>query len=497
MLRYLGVSVVSFVALTSTIINPAYGAGVSFTNHTSAGQGTYLHGELNNDGREDFVYTEGQTTGGFAVVLSTGDGTYAVPTDYALPFGESAFAVGIGDFNSDGQADLVVFGTNGTNQQFDLFLYVNDGSGTFTEKTSLPVNSEVVDAAVGDFNHDGIMDVAFIANGDLNVWFGNGQSGFNPGPVTPVPQDGPMLLGDFDGDGHADIAITDMVNYDTVQVLYGDGKGDFSSQMTLQVPGGSSLFGATDVNGDGKMDIVASTFSPSNPNHVTVYYGDAGRTLASHTVIPILHCASNTATPIAADMNGDGINDLVVPESDCNDGGQATRYVAVLTRNANASYIPDQIVYTSPSASLILQWLSVIRGNANSKPDIAFSQCTAAPCSIQANYNTHVLMNMTAGAFHSCGAPLSFTGINVCSPIAGSTVATAVPFHVGAAGQVVMRKVEVWVDGKKITEQLNGFSNYSFLDETLNLTQGSHRVTIFAAGWDNSLQKKSFTLYVR
>src|ERR1700692_789562 len=111
MLQYLKVSVVSFVALTSTVINPAFGAGVSFTNHTSAGQGTYLHGELNNDGREDFVYTEGQTTGGFAVVLSTGDGTYAVPTDYALPFGESAFAVGIGDFNSDGQADLVVFGT--------------------------------------------------------------------------------------------------------------------------------------------------------------------------------------------------------------------------------------------------------------------------------------------------------------------------------------------------------------------------------------------------
>jgi hypothetical protein len=108
-----------------------------------------------------------------------------------------------------------------------------------------------------------------------------------------------------------------------------------------------------------------------------------------------------------------------------------------------------------------------------------------------------VLLNTSAGTFHACNAPLSFTGINVCSPIAGSTVATAVPLHVGAAGQVAMRKIEVWVDGKKVTQQLNGFSNYSYLDETLNLTQGSHRVTIFAAGWDNSLEKKTFTVYVR
>lgn len=498
MLRCLGISVVSFVALTSTIINPAFGAGVSFTDHTSAGQGTYLHGELNSDGREDFVYTLGQTTGGFAVVLSTGDGTYAPPQEYALPFGESAISVGIGDFNGDGKADLVVSGANDASQQYDLFVYVNDGTGMFTETTSLPLGNEVVDLAVGDFNHDGLMDVAFISGLDLNVWLGNGQSGFTPGPVTAVAQDGPMLLGDFDGDGYADIAISDLVNYDKVQVLFGDGKGDFSNQMTLQGPsGGHSLFGATDVNGDGKMDIVASTYFPANPNHVSVYYGDGSRTFASHTTIPIRHCASNTATPIAADMNGDGINDLVVPESDCNDNGQATRYVGVLTRNANSSYNSDEIVYTSPSASLILNWLSVIRGNADTKPDLAFAQCTAAPCSLQVNYDTHVLLNTSAGTFHSCDAPFSFTGINVCSPIAGSTVASAVPFHVGAAGQAIMRKIEVWVDGKKVTQQLNGFSNYSYLDETLSLTQGSHRVTIFAAGWDNWLEKKVFTLYVQ
>jgi hypothetical protein len=490
---------VGFLLASLTYVNviPAFGAGVNFSTRTSSGQATYLHADLNHDGREDFVYTLDQTTGGFAVTLSIGHGRYAAPAEYSLPDGESAFAIGIGDFNSDQKADLAIFGASTDAQQHDLFLYLNNGDGTFRQEQSFPVDTEVTCVVVGDFNHDRLMDLAFMSQSGLTVWFGDGNSGFTPGPTTPVSQSGSLMLGDFDGDGNADIAIGDLVNFDSFQVLYGDGTGAFPSQATIQVPAGHSLFGAADVNSDGVMDIVVSTFYPNSPNNVGVYYGDSSRQFSSHTTIPIEHCASNTAVPVAADINGDGINDLVVPESDCGVYGEATRYVGVLTRNADASYNPDQIVYTSPSSSLILEWLSVIRGNADTKPDIAFSQCTATPCSVQANFDTLVLLNTTPGNFHSCDAPSAFEGINVCSPAAGGIVASQVPFHVGAAGQVVMRKVEVWVDGNKIAEQLNGFSNYSFLDSTLTLSPGAHNVNIYAAGWDNSLQEKSFTLTVQ
>src|SRR5215471_4371358 len=99
MSKYRGASVGFFLAsLTYVNAIPAFGAGVNFSTHTSSGQATYLHADLNNDGREDFVYTLGQTTGGFAVALSTGHGRYAAPAEYSLPDGESAFAIGIGDF---------------------------------------------------------------------------------------------------------------------------------------------------------------------------------------------------------------------------------------------------------------------------------------------------------------------------------------------------------------------------------------------------------------
>ena len=484
-------------ALTCTLTSPAFAAGVSYTQHISSGNSTYQHADLNDDGREDFVYTLGQTTGGFAVVLSNGDGTYAAPVSYTLPYGEEAFAIGIGDFNSDRKADLAIFAAGSESRQYDLFLYLNDGKGAFTEKKSFPLDTEVTSVVVGDFNHDGVMDLAFIADSGLNVWFGDGDSGFTPGPISQVSEAGTMMLGDFDGDGNADIAIGDVVNYDSFQVLFGDGSGAFPYETTIHVPGGHSLFGAADVNSDGKMDIVASTFYPNSPDHIDVYYGDADRAFANHTTILTKHCASNTAIPLAEDVNGDGIKDLIVPESGCGVEGQATEYVGVRTRNPDSSYNSDQIVYQSPSASLILDSLSAVRGNADTRPDLAFSQCTAAPCVLQANYDTEMLLNTTSGSFHTCNAPDAFEGINVCSPIAGSTVASSVPFRIGAAGQVIMRKVEVWVDGKKMVEQLNGFSHYSFLDATLKLSQGSHQVDIYAAGWDNSLQERSFTLYVR
>ena len=60
-----------------------------------------------------------------------------------------------------------------------------------------------------------------------------------------------------------------------------------------------------------------------------------------------------------------------------------------------------------------------------------------------------------------------------------------------------MRKVEVWVDGQKLGELLNGFSRYSFFDRTFTLTPGTHQVDVYGAGWDNGLVEKSFKLSVQ
>ena len=103
----------------------------------------------------------------------------------------------------------------------------------------------------------------------------------------------------------------------------------------------------------------------------------------------------------------------------------------------------------------------------------------------------------SVGNFPTCVAPNAFEGINVCSPAAGATVTSPVSFKVGAAGQVPMRDVEVWIDGKKLGGQVDGFSNYTFLNRSASFSKGTHNVGIFAAGWDQLLEKKTFTLKVK
>lgn len=487
-----------FCAAALGVISSAIAfASVSFTQKTSAGAASPTHADLNNDGREDFVYPA-PNGAAFQVQLSSGDGTYAAPVSYTLPGGATVELITIADFNGDGQADLFVLGTPGGAQN-TAFVYINDGSGAFTlggQFATPAINSGVAGLVAADFNHDGRMDIAWVQYPYVIVWLGDGKGQFTAGPQTQVQYTGTLMLGDFDGDGHADLAIADFTNYQNVQILYGDGTGAFPDTKFIQLPQGyHSLPGVTDVNSDGISDLVAATFYPDNPNYISVYYGQYSRDWNANTVIPISHCAGRQV-PIAADVNGDGINDLIVPESDCGNDAETTHYIGVLTRNMNSGYNPDQIVYMSSSPDLILENFTVIRANADSKPDIAFSQCTATPCTSASEFEAVVLLNTTGGTFHGCDAPSAFVGMNVCSP-ASTYMSTAVQFSIGAAGQTDMHKVEVWVDGKKLGEQLDGFSRYSFFDRTFDINPGTHQVDIYGAGFDNSLVHKSFTLNVQ
>jgi hypothetical protein len=494
----------------------ALASTVDFTQIKAPGQSAGLHADLNTDGREDFVYLN-LNDRGFEVVLSTGDGAYAAPTVYELPGGRQVTSVGIADVNGDGQADILAFGYGDSDFVY-LFLFLNDGKGHFSEKAAFFLAEEVDQFVIADFNHDGIMDIAFLnaadedgpirdsenaadedvpirdvadANG-IQVWFGDGHSGFTVGPVTPTGAVGQLVLGDFDGDGKADLAVeeADPDYPNDVSVFYGDGTGYFPVQRTIHL---SANYSARymDIDGDGTTDIEVSSF-PSH--HFNVYYGNSNRTWSKNAAeISILHCY---ASPVVADVNGDGMQDLVVLEANCSGGEPGFRYVGVLTRNSNGTYDADKIIYTAPSSLQLVSGPAILRANLDAKPDISIGLCSATTCARSSNIRI-TLLNATSGDFPTCEAPNAFEGIHVCSPTPNSTITWPVSFRVGAAGQVPMRKVEVWVDGKKQGEQLGGFSSYTFMDQSLDLFYGSHRIVIFAVGWDNSIQEKIFTLIVK
>jgi len=472
---------------------PALSQSVSFSS-SSLQNPSNIHADFNSDGREDFVLFGSSnlcSTSAFALVLSTGDGTYASPVCYRLPDGGPE-SIAIGDFNADGNADLIV-----GNGSIQFYQYVGSPSGRLHLQATYTNDTVVQNISAADVNHDGKIDLLFNSGGtandfNLHVWFGNGDGTFTTGPSTPMLIFAPLFIGDFDGDGKADVVTEYNLEGSTYQVFYGDGTGHFVASAPFS---DNVQYAVYDLNGDGKSDLVGEPFDFSVSgntyyNQVKVMYGNADRTFTTNT-ITLATCDAWLFPPASADLNGDGTNDIAVAEaSDCN--GTAPDTFNVLLGNSNGTYQPEQAIYTGTSSQLLAGFL-VARANRDSKPDIVLFDISSGTSNVPAT----LFENTTTGSFPACAPPNRYTGITLCAPTSTVVASSPVAFSVGAANQTPGRKVEVWIDGKKMSEQLkDAFSYYSFLDASYSLSNGTHKVTVYAAGWDNLLQSSSFTLTV-
>ena len=464
----------------------ALGQTLSFTRDTYPDAPfDFAQADLNNDGREDLISVCGKGPGGgngnFAISLSMGNGVYTPQTCYALPSGVAAQAV-VGDFNSDGNLDLVIPTDTNT-----FYLYLNDGKGKFHLQNTFQASEQVVFMTAADVNHDSNIDLIWTGFNDqkLNVWFGNGMGGFTVGPSSHLDVQGELSVGDFDGDGKADILSRFTTYLTSIQIAYGDGQGHF---QVGSIHTDNAAYMPYDVDGDGKMDLIGEPFDFSINgstyyNILRILYGNADRTLTEQD-ITLNQCTAPRFVPAVADFNGDGINDVIVTEgSDCQ--GSTPYSVNVMLGKGNHTFQPEQTFYSTDFATDF----HVVRVNLDSKPDLElFGE------SLDGSSSTKIFFtNTTPGKFPKCAPPNWALGFNLCSPTKTVTTGTSVRFSIGAANQTPGRKVEVWIDGQKMAENLKGFSHYSFLDATLNLAPGTHRVGIFTAGWDNLVQEYQWT----
>ena len=218
-------------------------------------------GDFNGDGHDDLVTSNWDTV---SILLGTGTATFGTPTEFSLGGGGVQYVV-VDDFNGDDHRDLAVAMTAGSK----VLILLGTGTGGFGAPTfapfpiSYPESHSPVSIAVGDFNGDGHRDLAVAnAGGAQGVWIllGTGTGNFGTATKFPVgPSSGltSVAARDFNGDGHLDLAVTGFGL--GVSILLGTGTGSFGAPNLFRVTGSPTFVVAEDFNGDGPVDLAVAT----------------------------------------------------------------------------------------------------------------------------------------------------------------------------------------------------------------------------------------------
>lgn len=282
--------------------------------------------DFNGDGVPDFVMTDCCGSSTASVFLGRPDGSLQPGVSY----GSAGLSIGVvvGDFNGDHKPDFAATDASGDGT-IDVFL--GNGDGTFTAGSQFPAFFSLSFPAgmvSGDFNHDGFLDLAVVIADPqaVDVLFGDGAGNFSPPTSYPLSQGALSLAtADLNGDGYLDLVVPLLQHPGNgVAILLGntDNSGTFASQPD-QLLGSANPYSAAigDFNGDGKPDLAVTIDDFAlNLNGVAIALGNGDGTFGAATLFPTSLQNPNLDRPQPSyikvfDLNADGQADLIVSNS--------------------------------------------------------------------------------------------------------------------------------------------------------------------------------------
>jgi hypothetical protein len=337
-----GVAAIAANPGTSLYILTNDGTGVLSLAHTyTLPQPNYViaSGDLNGDGNLDLVVGSADPVSqnwSYVVLLGNGNGGFQTPVLHQQTVNVTNLSsLVIADFNNDHKLDLAVAEGN---SEFALLL--GNGDGTFGSPAYV-FDGDGGPIVSGDFNGDGNLDIAEAGSSGLAILLGNGDGTFKPVTFPYTSFVSAVLAGDLNGDGKVDLVSG---NAGEILVFVNNGDATFNAPAAVSSTG--VAVGLADLNGDGKLDVVTTGYSAGSQAATSIYLGNGDGTFDPSAIdVPYRYSPHSVLPSVQiADMNGDGKPDLII------ESPISTAFVLLNSTQPIPPHAPDFTIAAAPGS---------------------------------------------------------------------------------------------------------------------------------------------------
>lgn len=377
----ISVALFSIAILLFQVTASAQSASFTRTDYPTLGN-NHIATDLNGDGIPDLAGTGNNAA---SVMLGNGDGTFRPKINY--PVGGQAQDLAAGDFNGDGRIDLVVSLSDIVSS---LSLLTGNGDGTFNAPVNFPNTGAQEDSpavVATDLDNDGRLDVVLahaigcfvspcVPARTITVMLGFGDGTFQlPFDIDVGTGMSRIVVGDFNRDGIKDLAIAG--DNSQVYTLLGVGNGTFLKQPTITLTADTLFVDGTDIdiadlNGDTIQDLVVAI--PTNGSRTAILLGNGDGTFQPAQILtePRLRVPQYQ---VIGDFNRDGFQDLALALANGTEG-----LFEIRNGNGDGTFDPP-VLYAAPPPLSSVGGGTLVTGdfNRDGRPDIALPIIGANP----------------------------------------------------------------------------------------------------------------------